>query len=138
MNDAVTDDRPNWLAAARVYLDGRVIAILFLGFSSGMPLLLTFSTLSIWLAEEGISKTSIGLFALLATPYSLKFLWAPFIDRLRLPILTPWLGRRRGWAILTQLALIGGIVGLGGGAPVRDTWPPGLSSSHLLQLHRTS
>ena len=122
MNDAVTDDRPNWLAAARVYLDGRVIAILFLGFSSGMPLLLTFSTLSIWLAEEGISKTSIGLFALLATPYSLKFLWAPFIDRLRLPILTPWLGRRRGWAILTQLALVVGIVGLGGGDPVRDTW----------------
>ncbi len=122
MNDAVTGGRPNWLAAARVYLDGRVIAILFLGFSSGMPLLLTFSTLSIWLAEEGISKSSIGLFALLATPYSLKFLWAPFIDKLRLPILTRWLGRRRGWAILTQLALVVGIVGLGGSDPVRDTW----------------
>ena len=122
MNDAAISDRPNWLSAARVYLDRRVVAILFLGFSSGMPLLLTFSTLSIWLAEEGISKTSIGLFALLATPYSLKFIWAPFIDRLRLPILTQRLGRRRGWAILTQLALVVGIVGLGTGDPVEGTW----------------
>mgnify|MGYP001214741301 CR=1 FL=1 len=130
MNDAnqkttleiTVKDRPGWLAAFRVYGDRRVIAILFLGFSSGMPLLLTFSTLSIWLAEEGISKGAIGLFALLATPYSLKFLWAPFIDRLELPLLTKWLGRRRGWAILTQLALIVGIIGLGSSDPIRDTW----------------
>ncbi|MBT7976658.1 MAG: MFS transporter, partial [Rhodospirillaceae bacterium] len=106
-----------WLSAVRVYTDRRVIAILFLGFSSGMPLLLTFSTLSIWLAEEGISKTAIGLFALVGMPYSLKFVWAPLIDRLHLPLLTPWLGRRRGWAILTQLALMIGIVGLGSNDP---------------------
>ena len=122
MNDVVTSARTGWLAAARVYGDRRVIAILFLGFSSGMPLLLTFSTLSIWLAEEGISKGSIGLFALLATPYSLKFLWAPFIDCLELPLLTKWLGRRRGWAILTQAALIVGIIGLGSNDPILDTW----------------
>ncbi|MBL6954988.1 MAG: AmpG family muropeptide MFS transporter [Alphaproteobacteria bacterium] len=106
----------------RVYTDRRVIAILFLGFSSGMPLLLTFSTLSIWLAEEGISKTAIGLFALVGMPYSLKFIWAPLIDRLRLPLLTRWLGRRRGWAILTQLALMVGIVGLGNNDPANGAW----------------
>ena len=106
----------------RVYTDRRVIAILFLGFSSGMPLLLTFSTLSIWLAEEGISKTAIGLFALVGMPYSLKFIWAPLIDRLPLPLLTRWLGRRRGWAILTQLALMVGIIGLGSNDPANGAW----------------
>ncbi|MBT3535041.1 MAG: AmpG family muropeptide MFS transporter [Rhodospirillaceae bacterium] len=111
-----------WLAAVRVYSDRRVIAILFLGFSSGMPLLLTFSTLSIWLAEDGISKSTIGLFALVGMPYSLKFIWAPLIDRLHLPLLTRWLGRRRGWAVLTQLALMVGIVGLGTNDPAQGAW----------------
>ncbi|MDA1099542.1 MAG: AmpG family muropeptide MFS transporter [Proteobacteria bacterium] len=115
-------DRPGWLATLQVYTDRRVVAILFLGFSSGMPLLLTFSTLSIWLAEEGISKTAIGLFALVGMPYSLKFIWAPLIDRLRLPLLTRWLGRRRGWAILTQLALMIGIIGLGSNDPANGAW----------------
>ncbi len=114
--------RDGWLSALKVYGDRRVLAILFLGFSSGLPLLLTFSTLSIWLAEEGISKGSIGLFALLATPYSLKFLWAPFMDHMPLPFLTRWLGRRRAWVIVSQLALIVGIVGLGSNDPVTETW----------------
>jgi len=122
MNEAPQIGGQGWLAAVRVYTDRRVIAILFLGFSSGMPLLLTFSTLSIWLAEEGISKTTIGLFALVGMPYSLKFIWAPLIDRLRLPLLTRWLGRRRGWAILTQVALMIGITGLGGNDPANGAW----------------
>jgi MFS transporter, PAT family, beta-lactamase induction signal transducer AmpG len=121
-DQAVAMDQPGWLATMRVYTDRRVVAILFLGFSSGMPLLLTFSTLSIWLAEEGISKTAIGLFALVGMPYSLKFIWAPLIDRLPLPLLTRWLGRRRGWAILTQLALMAGIVGLGSNDPANGAW----------------
>ncbi|MDP6567176.1 MAG: AmpG family muropeptide MFS transporter [Alphaproteobacteria bacterium] len=112
----------SWLAAARVYGDRRVIAILFLGFSSGMPLLLTLSTLSIWLTEEEISKTTIGLFAMIGLPYTLKFIWAPLIDRLHLPLLTRWLGRRRGWAILTQLGLMVGIVGLGGSDPAGNAF----------------
>ena len=122
MNEAPQIGGQSWLAAVRVYTDRRVIAILFLGFSSGMPLLLTFSTLSIWLAEEGISKTTIGLFALVGMPYSLKFIWAPLIDRLHLPLLTRWLGRRRGWAILTQVALMIGITGLGGNDPANGAW----------------
>ena len=122
MNEAPQAGGQSWLAAVRVYTDRRVIAILFLGFSSGMPLLLTFSTLSIWLAEEGISKTTIGLFALVGMPYSLKFIWAPLIDRLRLPLLTRWLGRRRSWAILTQVALMIAIIGLGGNDPANGAW----------------
>lgn len=111
-----------WLAASRVYLNPRVLAILFLGFSSGLPLLLTFSTLSVWLTEEGVSKTTIGLFALVGLPYSIKFLWAPLIDRLPLPVLTRRLGRRRSWAIATQLALMVGLVGLGSTQPGIDPW----------------
>jgi len=115
-------DRPSWLSAASVYTDRRVITILFLGFSSGMPLLLTLSTLSIWLAESGVSKTEIGLFALVGLPYSLKFLWAPLIDRMPLPVLTRLLGRRRSWAVLTQLMLMIGIVGMGMTDPLTNLW----------------
>ena len=96
----------------------RVIAILFLGFSSGLPLLLTFSTLSVWLTEDGISKTEIGLFALVGLPYSIKFLWAPLIDRLPLPPFTTALGRRRGWCLFTQVMLAIAIVGLGSSDPL--------------------
>jgi PAT family beta-lactamase induction signal transducer AmpG len=112
----------DWWGALRVYLEPRVLAILFLGFSSGLPLLLTLSTLSIWLKEAGVDKTTIGLFALVGLPYSIKFLWAPLIDRLRLPLLTAWLGRRRGWAVLTQVALMAGVVGLGQSDPSLDPW----------------
>lgn len=115
-------ERPSWLSAASVYTDRRVITILFLGFSSGMPLLLTLSTLSIWLAESGVSKTEIGLFALVGLPYSLKFLWAPLIDRMPLPVLTRLLGRRRSWAVLTQLMLMVGIVGMGMTDPLTNLW----------------
>ncbi|MBF0161791.1 MAG: AmpG family muropeptide MFS transporter [Magnetococcales bacterium] len=96
----------HWLRACSVYGERRVVAILFLGFSSGLPLALTFSTLSLWLTEEGISKTAIGLFALTGVPYTFKFLWAPLVDQLPIPWLTPRLGRRRSWAILTQIALM--------------------------------
>lgn len=109
-----------WLDAARVYADRRVIAILFLGFSSGLPLLLTFSTLSVWLKEDGVSKTEIGLFALVGLPYTLKFLWSPLVDQLPLPPFTTALGRRRGWCVFTQLMLALAIVGLGSTDPLTD------------------
>ncbi|MEO5340127.1 MAG: AmpG family muropeptide MFS transporter [Magnetococcus sp. MYC-9] len=95
-----------WLQACSVYTERRVLCILLLGFSSGLPLALTFGTLSLWLAEDGISKTSIGLFALAGVPYTFKFLWSPLVDQLPIPLLTPWLGRRRSWALLTQVALM--------------------------------
>lgn len=112
----------SWGQAASVYLDRRIIAILFLGFSEGLPLALTGATLSVWLREGGISKTAIGLFALVTMPYALKFAWAPLIDRLRLPVVTRLFGRRRGWALVTQAALVLALIGLGSTDPVRDLW----------------
>ena len=109
-----------WGEAARVYLDRRVIAVLFLGFSSGLPLLLVFSTLSLWLKDEGISNTMIGLFALVRTPYTFKFLWAPLVDRVPLPVLSALLGRRRAWAVTTQVALMAAILGLASTSPALD------------------
>jgi len=100
------------LDAWRVYARPRIILFVFLGFSSGLPLALVGTTLSAWLAETGINKTSIGLFALVGLPYSLKFLWAPFLDRLGLPWLTKTFGRRRGWALLSQVGLAMTLVGL--------------------------
>jgi PAT family beta-lactamase induction signal transducer AmpG len=107
-----------WWDTLAVYADRRILLIAFMGFSSGLPLLLTLSTLSYWLAKFGVSKTSIGLFALVGTPYSFKFLWAPLLDQIRPPIL----GRRRGWALLIQLALALAILAMGMLDPAADPW----------------
>ena len=101
-----------------VYAERRVLAILFLGFASGLPLALTGQTLAVWMKEEGVSLTAIGLFALVGLPYVLKFTWAPLIDAVQIPLLARWLGRRRAWLITTQLALIAAIVALGSIDPV--------------------
>lgn len=107
-------------AVFAAYLDRRVLMVLVLGFASGLPLLLTFSTLSAWLKSEGISRTAIGLFALVGTPYAFKFLWSPIIDRLPLPLLTRVLGRRRGWGLVIQALLIVAILGLGATDPTQQ------------------
>lgn len=96
-----------------LYFRRRILVVLLLGFSSGLPLLLSFSTLSTWMREVGVDLTSIGLFSLVGLPYTVKFLWAPMMDRLPLPPLTGWLGRRRGWMVATQLALIVTLLALG-------------------------
>lgn len=106
-----------WLRGMAVYRDRRLLTIFFLGFSSGLPLALTFGTLTLWLAEAGITKTAIGLFALTGTPYTLKFVWSPLVDRLEIPFLTRRLGRRRGWALASQLALMAAILLLGASRP---------------------
>ena len=110
----------SWLAAAAVYRNPRVIAILFLGFSSGLPLALTGQTLSLWLKDEGLSLTAIGLFAAVGTPYALKFLWAPLMDKARIPGLTRLLGRRRSWLIVTQFSLIAATLALGFSGPAAN------------------
>ncbi len=109
-----------WLSAARVYADRRMAVIVVLGFSSGLPLLLVFSTLSLWLKAEGVSLTAIGLFSLVRTPYTFKFLWAPLIDRVPLPGLTRLLGRRRGWTLFAQAALMAAILGLSATHPATN------------------
>jgi MFS transporter, PAT family, beta-lactamase induction signal transducer AmpG len=110
----------SWLASLAVYRQPRLVAILLMGFSSGLPLALTFGTLSYWLAEVGVSLTAIGLFGLVRSSYSLKFLWAPLIDRLPIPLLTARLGRRRSWALSIQLALAVAIFALGRTDPRLD------------------
>jgi len=100
-----------------IYWERRLIIVFLMGFASGLPFLLSGATLSIWLTEEGVSLTTIGLFALVGTPYNLKFLWAPFIDRVPLPVLDNLLGRRRSWMVLIQAGLMASIIGLGLGNP---------------------
>ncbi len=100
------------IAAFRVYLAPRMLAILAMGFASGLPLALTGATLAIWMRQEGVSLTAIGLFALVGLSYNLKFLWAPIIDRAPLPWLTWRLGRRRSWTLAIQAALLLAILAL--------------------------
>ncbi|HTQ34873.1 MAG TPA: AmpG family muropeptide MFS transporter [Stellaceae bacterium] len=113
-------ERRGWLAAIEVYRQPRLIAVLLMGFSSGLPLALTFGTLSYWLAELGVSLTAIGLFGLVRASYSLKFLWSPLIDRLPIPVLTRRLGRRRSWALTLQFFLGLAILALGMTDPKTD------------------
>jgi PAT family beta-lactamase induction signal transducer AmpG len=107
----------DWLDAVAVYRERRLIIVFLMGFASGLPFLLSAATLSIWLTEAGVSLTAIGLFALVGTPYNLKFLWAPLIDRVPLPWLSTRLGRRRSWMILIQLGLMASIIALGMSKP---------------------
>ena len=96
-----------------VYLKRRVLVVAFLGFSSGLPLALSGSTLLVWMREVGVDLGTIGLFALVGTPYTVKFLWAPLVDALDVPVLSRRFGRRRGWLLLAQFLLIAAIVLLG-------------------------
>ncbi len=111
---------PQWvdrLGAAAVYAERRVALFFLFGFSSGLPLALSFGTLTYWLTQVGTAKGEIGLFALLTVPYAFKFVWAPFIDRLPFPILTRLFGRRRGWMLATQIGLMISIAAVGFSAP---------------------
>jgi PAT family beta-lactamase induction signal transducer AmpG len=113
--------RRTWGEALAVYLTPRQLIILVMGFSSGLPLLLTLSTLSYWLSTANVDKTTIGLFAIVQTPYAYKFLWSPVVDRLHLPILG-WMGRRRSWLLLTQLCLAASVLLMGQIDPVQHAW----------------
>ena len=96
-----------------VYLQRRVLIVLLLGFSSGLPIILIGSTLQAWMKQSGIDIKTIGLFAAVAVPYNFKFLWAPLVDALDLPVLSKLLGRRRSWLLLSQAWLMAAIVFLG-------------------------
>lgn len=102
----------------RIFSSRRIAAVLLLGFASGLPLALTAGTLQAWLAVESIDIKTIGLFTLVGQPYTYKFLWAPLMDRYT----PPFLGRRRGWLILTQLALLGAIAFMGTVSPRESPW----------------
>ena len=105
--------RRSFVDAFAVYLRPRVLIVMLLGFASGLPLALSGSTLAVWLTEANIDLATIGLFSLVGLPYTLKFLWAPLVDALDIPVLSQRFGRRRGWLIFSQLLLIAAIVLLG-------------------------
>src|SRR5947209_4835346 len=105
-----------------VYLKARVLIVLFLGFSAGLPLALSGSTLLVWMREAGVDLGTIGLFALVGTPYTIKFLWAPVVDALDAPVLSSVFGRRRGWLLFSQFLLIVSIILLGFCDPTFTPW----------------
>src|SRR5438094_2581637 len=115
------EPKASWREGMAVYLQRRVVIVLLLGFSSGLPLALSGSTLLVWMRESGVDLGTIGLFAVVGTPYTLKFLWAPLVDAVRGPFFTRAFGRRRGWLVFSQLLLIVAILLLALTDPARSS-----------------
>ena len=117
----LSSDAPaGWWDSVRIYFHPRPLTLLFLGFSSGLPLLLVFGTLSFWLREAGIERSTIGFVSWVALAYGFKWVWAPLVDRLRIPVLSGLLGRRRSWLLMAQLALVAGLSGMALADPLQD------------------
>ena len=104
--------KPSWRDTFKVYLEAPTLRMLLLGFSAGLPLLLVLGTLSFWLREAGIDRTTIGYLSWVGLAYGFKWVWAPLVDRMPIPLLTRWLGRRRSWLLLAQLAVMVGLVAM--------------------------
>ncbi len=102
----------SWADAFKVYLESATLRMLVLGFSSGLPLVLVLGTLSFWLREAGIDRTTIGYLSWVGLVYAVKWTWSPLVDRLPLPLLTRWFGQRRSWLLLTQCTVMVGLVGM--------------------------
>src|SRR5713101_6135435 len=100
----------------RHYFNKQMLICLFMGFSSGLPLFILYNLLSAWLKTEGVDLKAIGLFALVGFPYTWKFVWSPLMDRFHFPLL----GRRRGWMLVTQVALLLAVAALGFFSPKTD------------------
>ena len=116
-----------WKSAFTAFLDRRALIMLFLGFSAGIPILLIFSSLSLWLGEAGIDKSAVTFFSWAALGYSFKFVWAPLIDELPVPFLTKLLGRRRAWLLIAQCLIICAIC-------IMAFSDPSLGQSYLYQM----
>ncbi len=106
-----------WKRSLAVYADRRVVVMLALGFAAGLPRLLVFDTLSAWLRESGLSLEVIGFFSLATISYAFKFVWAPLVDRTRIPVLHGFLGQRRSWMLISQAAIIAGLWAISGADP---------------------
>ena len=104
--------KPTWAETLKVYLEPATLRMLFLGFSAGLPLLLVLGTLSFRLREAGVDRATIGFLSWVGLAYGLKWIWAPLVDRVRLPLMSRWLGQRRAWLLLAQLAIMAGLVGM--------------------------
>ena len=114
--------RRDWGETFATYTHPRVVTLLFLGFSAGLPFLLVFSTLSAWLRQYGVSRTAIGFISWIGITYSFKFVWSPVVDRVPLPLLTRWLGRRRSWMLLAQIGIGSGLLAMSFCDPRTDLW----------------
>ncbi len=112
--------RRSWAEAVAVYLHPRVIVMLFLGFSAGLPFPLLFATLSAWLTQADVSRTVIGFFSWVGITFSIKVLWAPVVDRMPLPIFTRLLGARRGWMLFAQIGVAAGLLGIAASDPASE------------------
>ncbi len=126
-----SNTRKSWSETFSAYLHPRVVTMLFLGFSAGLPLLLIFSTLSLWLREAEVSRSTVTYFSWAALGYSFKFVWAPIIDKLPLPWLTAKLGRRRGWLLVAQAAIICAILWMAFTNPAENLAPMALAAVML-------
>jgi PAT family beta-lactamase induction signal transducer AmpG len=109
---AETAPARDWRAAIAVYTRPRVVGMVFLGFAAGLPFLLVFTTLSAWLTRAGVDRTTIGFFSWIGITYSIKFFWAPVVDRLPLPFLTRVFGKRRSWMLVAQIGIAIGLSGM--------------------------
>ena len=118
-----SESAEGWWDALRIYFHPRPLTLLFLGFSSGLPLLLVFGTLSFWLREAGVDRSTIGFISWVALAYGFKWVWAPLVDRVRIPLLSDLLGRRRSWLLLAQLAVGAGLIGMASVDPAADLEP---------------
>ncbi|MBC7650100.1 MAG: MFS transporter [Vitreoscilla sp.] len=102
-----------WREVFAVYAEPATLRMLLLGFSAGLPLLLVFGTLSFWLREAGINRTTIGYLSWVGLAYAFKWVWAPLVDRMPIPVLTKLLGRRRSWLLVSQIVIISALIGIG-------------------------
>jgi PAT family beta-lactamase induction signal transducer AmpG len=110
----------SWAQTLQVYLEPPTLRMLLLGFAAGLPLLLVLGTLSFRLREAGIDRTTIGFLSWVGLAYGFKWVWSPLVDRMPIPLLTPWLGRRRSWLLLSQIVIMGGLVGMALTNPQND------------------
>ena len=110
-----------WKNALAVYFDWRMLTMIGLGFSSGFPFLLVSGTLALWLTDSGIGLEMIGLFSLIKTPYSFKWLWSPLVDRFNIPLFSK-LGRRRGWAVFSQILLLLSLLAMASVEPAQSVY----------------
>ena len=121
MTESVDLQQRSWLETVKAFKHPRVITMLFLGFSAGLPILLIFSSLGLWLREAGVNKSSVTFFSWAALGYSFKFVWAPLVDKLPIPVLTRLLGRRRSWMLLAQISIIIAILWMAQTDPTNPT-----------------
>ena len=129
--------KASWRDGFLVYTKRRVLVVMLLGFSAGLPFSLAGQTLQAWMTESGVDIKTIGLFAFVGTPYWTKVFWSPAVDAIDIPVLTRWLGRRRAWLLLTQIMLLAAIVVLAYCDPRQAPFGVAIAALRINQKHVT-